>query len=442
MITRIEIDGFKSFYDFSVDLQPFTVLIGANGTGKSNLFDALKLLSHLADGDRVAVALNKIRGGAREAFALKEDGTRYDTMRFAVEMLVDREVRDNFGATFITSATALRYEVEILSRSDGGIDRIAILREHLNLLKLEENRQYKYSEIRPRLHELRVANGHVERLIYTEHPKIFAVSPFVEDPVVNAVGYSENIILANLNTVFFKQAFATRREMQSWRTLHLIPDKLREPSKASELYDESTIEADGANLPNMLERMRRQDEASLHFLNLKMGDAVPSFYNAEVVKLEAEDKLALRIETTDRLKYWADSISDGTLRMLAYAALHNDEQLHGVWCIEEPENGISPLRLKKLLKMLRETATDFSNERDAEYPLRQVIISSHSPLVAQAVPQESIRLAVMPVSKPHRTRIFSILPDAHEDLGMRKYVQMQYEEFIDADAQPEAEAVP
>ena len=48
MITRIELDGFKTFQDFSLDLAPLQVIVGANGAGKSNLFDALRLLGRFA----------------------------------------------------------------------------------------------------------------------------------------------------------------------------------------------------------------------------------------------------------------------------------------------------------------------------------------------------------------------------------------------------------
>jgi AAA15 family ATPase/GTPase len=47
MITRLEVDGFKSRRDFAVDLEPFTVFIGPNSAGKSNILDALDLLSRL-----------------------------------------------------------------------------------------------------------------------------------------------------------------------------------------------------------------------------------------------------------------------------------------------------------------------------------------------------------------------------------------------------------
>ena len=51
MITRIGIDGFKTFNNFKMEFTPFTVVAGTNASGKSNLFDALKLLSNLAETD-------------------------------------------------------------------------------------------------------------------------------------------------------------------------------------------------------------------------------------------------------------------------------------------------------------------------------------------------------------------------------------------------------
>jgi energy-coupling factor transporter ATP-binding protein EcfA2 len=51
MITKIEIDGFKTFNNFKIELSPFVIIAGANGSGKSNLFDAILLLSRLAETD-------------------------------------------------------------------------------------------------------------------------------------------------------------------------------------------------------------------------------------------------------------------------------------------------------------------------------------------------------------------------------------------------------
>jgi predicted ATPase len=37
VLTRIEIDRFKTFRDFALDVPPFLVVLGRNGAGKSNL---------------------------------------------------------------------------------------------------------------------------------------------------------------------------------------------------------------------------------------------------------------------------------------------------------------------------------------------------------------------------------------------------------------------
>lgn len=50
MITRIEIDGFKSFVDFELDMPPLLVLVGANYGGKSNLLQAIDLYADLSVG--------------------------------------------------------------------------------------------------------------------------------------------------------------------------------------------------------------------------------------------------------------------------------------------------------------------------------------------------------------------------------------------------------
>lgn len=60
MITRIEIDGFKSFVDFSLDLAPFTAVIGTNAGGKSNLIDAFRFLAASVKGERLRKLLRTI----------------------------------------------------------------------------------------------------------------------------------------------------------------------------------------------------------------------------------------------------------------------------------------------------------------------------------------------------------------------------------------------
>ena len=55
MLTRLRVSGFKNLVDVDVRFGPFTCIAGANGVGKSNLFDAIALLSALADKDLLGV---------------------------------------------------------------------------------------------------------------------------------------------------------------------------------------------------------------------------------------------------------------------------------------------------------------------------------------------------------------------------------------------------
>jgi predicted ATPase len=89
MLTRIEIDGFKTFEHFSLDLAPLTAIVGPNASGKSNLFDALRFLSLLAQTD-IRSAMQGLRGEPEELFRLTQAGNA-DTMSFAVEVLLSRK---------------------------------------------------------------------------------------------------------------------------------------------------------------------------------------------------------------------------------------------------------------------------------------------------------------------------------------------------------------
>lgn len=68
MITYIKIDGFKSFQEFEMEFTPLTVIAGPNAAGKSNLFDALRLLSSLATTDKIQKAFREQRGDLLELF--------------------------------------------------------------------------------------------------------------------------------------------------------------------------------------------------------------------------------------------------------------------------------------------------------------------------------------------------------------------------------------
>ena len=132
MITYIKINGFKSFHNFEMEFTPFTVIAGTNASGKSNLFDALKLLARLAEADNLKKAFKEQRGEFMELFTQYSKDEFANEMEFCAEMLVSREVKDAWGNIAEIKYTRLRYELKIKHQTNSsGIEDLTLVYEHL-----------------------------------------------------------------------------------------------------------------------------------------------------------------------------------------------------------------------------------------------------------------------------------------------------------------------
>jgi AAA15 family ATPase/GTPase len=67
MLTRLKVSGFKNLVDVEIRFGPFTCIAGPNGVGKSNVFDAIRFLSALADRSLIEAALSVRAEGGRAA---------------------------------------------------------------------------------------------------------------------------------------------------------------------------------------------------------------------------------------------------------------------------------------------------------------------------------------------------------------------------------------
>jgi len=148
-LTRLEVDGFKNLLNFKVDFGPFNCIAGANGVGKSNIFDVIRFLSLLADHTLIESAL-QIRGTDSETADLLDIfwganivAHHLLKIRIAAEMIVPREVTDDFGRVVEATSSYLRYEIEIgyvpPDFRGAFLGRLVLLSESLNHIKKEES---------------------------------------------------------------------------------------------------------------------------------------------------------------------------------------------------------------------------------------------------------------------------------------------------------------
>ena len=73
--------------------------------------------------------------------------------------------------------------------------------------------------------------------------------------------------------------------------------------------------------------------------------------------------------------------------------LQADYKSSGVICLEEPENGINPKKITEMIELLQEIATDTTFAVDQDNPLRQIIINTHSTIVASNISLDDIYFA-------------------------------------------------
>lgn len=427
MITQIEINGFKTFQDFNLKLGPFQVIVGVNGTGKSNLFDALRLLSRLANDD-LRTAFQDLRGEAGELFRLLPDGQPTNRIEMAVELFIDRHIKDSWGAVSELKFTRLRYEVHIERRSDErGLERLYVTLERLTPLARGDDawlRWYLGKEKKAWLPELR--GGRSSPFISTTEKDGLATISLHQDghgggksSVAERV---ERTILSGVTNNEFPHVFAVREEMRSWRFLQLNPEVLRQPGA---MLAPTIVAPDGSNLPSALARMQREDPLLLNDVSRDLANLVPGITGVEIEEDPARDRYLIRARTDDGNTFSSRVLSDGTLRMLALVALKNDPQHQGVLCFEEPENGVHPFRLGQMAQLLRDLTTDLSDPEQHYLPLRQLLVNTHSPVFAgQPEVSDCLLFAhmvqrVQPGKNGQAARITQITPvDTHPQLRL------------------------
>lgn len=400
MLTRLEVDGFKTFEQFAVDLDPFTVILGNNAAGKSNLFDVVQLLSGLAERD-VNEAVKRPRGEPLELFRETPAG-RTSRIDLAVEVLVDPFVTDSYGSRVELTHTRLRYELSIERREiRPGIDRLFVVEENAFPIRAGSDAWVKRlrSGGRARSPYLRYSGRKTPWLVTeaSDAGPVFSIAQDGKAGRVRPAHAAEATVLYGItNSTDFRHLFALREEMIGWRLLQLDPALLREHSPAT-ASDE--LEADGSNLAAVLAAIRAETmsedepDGALSDIGDRLGSLISGVSAVDADFDEGRREYRVELQMRDGVRFSSRVVSDGTLRILALLAVLHDPRRRGLVCFEEPENGIHPGRVKSLVRMLQDMATDLFDADAAEgedlEPLAQLILNSHSPVVLSALVDEA-----------------------------------------------------
>ncbi len=412
MLTRLQVKGFKNLGDVDVRFGPFTCIAGPNGVGKSNLFDAILFLSEMADKPFVEAARN-IRGGESPGGLFSVHGEQ--RMSLAAEMLVSSAGEDEFGQRAEASATFVRYELVLTLQEDAHNSlrqRIRLEREELSFLRKEEAKKHLVFPYEAEWLEsvIRVPRRRTP-FISTAQPKdsvlVFLHADRMRQPGKTkrgggkAPGFAAStlprtVLSSARNADESRTAVLAREEMRRWRLLQLEPSAMRQ---SDDFQSKDRMSVTGANIPATLHRVASGRGSSEH-----LGRVLATTANrlAELVegvrriRVDRDDtRKVLTLMMTDRygLELPASALSDGTMRFIALAVIQQDPSETGLICLEEPENGIHPERLDAMLQLLNDIAVDTEIPVDSENPLRQIIINTHSPVIARLVREGDLLFA-------------------------------------------------
>lgn len=382
MITRIELDGFKTFQDFSLDLSPLQVIVGANGVGKSNLFDALQLLGRLAD-SKVGATFHELRDEVGELFSVRHDGGSADRIRMAVEILVNQEVRDDWGASHEIKFPRMRYDLEIVRRRDAqGREGFFVELESLAPIPRLRDRWTKSNKLNTGSPWIpAMTGGRSSPFISTKKSRQESFLVLHQDGNSGRrdvhAARAERTVLSGARNTEFPHAFAAAEEMRAWRFLHLNPEILRQPSPVTA---PGRLVDGGRNLPNVLARMKAADSMLLAEVSRELANHLPGAMQIDVNEDRSTGQIVIWATAEDGRRFSSRALSDGALRALALVTLRNDSEHGGLLCFENPENSVHPSRLKGLTQILQDLTTDFSSSDQEGAPLRQVICNTHSPV--------------------------------------------------------------
>lgn len=392
MITKIKIDGFKTFCDFEMEFAPLTIIAGTNASGKSNLFDAMKLLSRIVETD-LKTAFSEQRGDAGELFTVHNNGKVAEEMSFTVELLVNKVVKDRFGGEMTLKYTRLRYAIKLKQTiNDRGVNDLIIVSESLNPIRHDEDewiKMYIQKKVVDRWRPKVLTGRRGVAYIDTENDRINLRQDGGGGMKKEfSLNNTTQAIITVVNSVDFRHALAAKEEIKSWRFLQLNPEDLRQPSS---YLDKDYITHTGKNLAAAVHRLKNQDAFILKQIKQRLNSLLPGITSVDVIDDKVGRQFVVNIKTQDGREFTSRVLSEGTLRLLTLCVFLFDPEHNGLLCFEEPENGVHPARIKLTAQLLMDLSSHF--EQDEDYELRQVIVNTHSPvLVADMFKFENIKM--------------------------------------------------
>ena len=330
-------------------LTPFTVVIGKNGAGKSTLFDAFGFVSDCLVHDVEQACDMKQRGGYERLHSRGTDGP----IRFEIYY------REGSGERPMT------YELSIaLDESGRPFIESEVLKQRRKGQK--HGRPYPF---------LRLSHG--KGMVWAGEEAVEAEGG-EEDRAQTLVELTDlrQLGIATLGTLKEHPRIKRFRDfLKGWYLSYFYPDAARSLPTAG---PQKHLNSHGDNIGNVVQFMAREHKDRFKAVLDRIAAKIPGIKSIDTQ--ETQDKrLLLRFnDGAFADPFFAQQMSDGTLKVFAYLLLMDDPEPPPFICIEEPENGLYHKLLEALAQEFRAHATGKKNAP-------QIFVTTHQPYFVDAL---------------------------------------------------------
>lgn len=347
-IESLKLKNFKAFQDTEMkDVPTFCVIVGANGTGKSTIFNIFGFLKDALTSN-VNTALMKLGGsrGFREVRSRDSNGPIEIELKFREK----------------PSSPLTTYYLQI-NESDG---KAFVEREILKYRRGSKGRPWQFLDF---------SNGSGTAVTN----ELDAVTD-VNDLKREEQTLKSNDILAVKGLAQFQRfpaVMALGDLIENWHVSDFHISKARPEQEAGYA---NHLSREGENLSLVIQYLYQHHNGIFEKIISLLKQRVPGITNVDS-KTTEEGRVLLKFQDGSfEDPFLARFVSDGTIKMLAYLTLLYDPSPHPLLCIEEPENQLYP----KLLLELAEEFRSYSNRGG------QVFVSTHSPDFLNAVELDEV----------------------------------------------------
>ena len=341
-VPRLEsfhIKNYRALRDVKLkQMRSLSVFLGANGSGKSTIFDVFAFLSDCFTAG-LHRALDK-RGG------IKELRTRGCNGPIEFEL----KYREEPGTPIIT------YHLSINENAEGPF----VETEWMQWRRGSRGKHVRFLNF----HQ---GTGTV----------VAGETPDEEDKQINEQFDDPSVLAANIlgQLARHPRVTALRRFITNWHLSHLSPDAIRDPI---EVGPQKKLSESGHNLPNVIQYLQERYPERLEKIISILSDRVPRLEKVDT-ELMMDGRRLLQIKDKPfEQPILSKFASDGTLKLLSYLILFHEPQPPQLIGIAEPENYLHPRLLTGLVGKCLEVSM-----------MSQFIMTTHSPrLVNELSPEE------------------------------------------------------